>query len=138
MVSVTPKLFRGHGTGVPPLEPSQQIPARHHPSKSTEKQDTDPKVGQAFWGGADTHVLTWIKSSQEEGDALDRRDLGAAGAMPPSHVPTDGQGVEPASPRGTAFCPGVLPRKTPCRDIIANKPNKRGFSHHLYLALSDV
>lgn len=70
MVSTTPKPFGGHGTGAPPLEPPQQIPAWHHPSKSIEKQNTDPKLGQVFSGGAYRHTLPWTKSSQEAGDAL--------------------------------------------------------------------
>lgn len=53
--------------------------------------------------------------------------MGAAGAMPPSHVPTDGQGAELApEPSAQGSCPNI-PRKTSCRDVQSINLIEEGF-----------
>lgn len=109
------------------------------PSKSTEKQNTDSKLGRltreehtdTFSHGPRAVrrlVMPWQPPSASP-LAGTGGIWGQQGQCLPSHVPTE------LSAQGSCL---NMPRKTPCRDVTANKPNRRGFSHYLHLGLSDV
>lgn len=127
-----PKAFWRAWHRGPPLEPSQQIPAWHHSSKSTEKQNADPKVGQGFWRGAYRHVLTrWLLGMLWQPPWLGQE--GCGGSRGNASLPC-------AHGWGTAFCTGLLPQCAKGSSLqggTANKPERKRLSHSLYLGLSD-
>lgn len=142
MVSITPKLFGGHGTGVPPLEPSQQtdtclVP----PLKIYWKAKYWPKSGAGFLGRS---IQTRSHTDQEQPGGwwcsgsypllppwLGQEGFGGSrgnASLPCTHWWAGGWACQApgAQPSAQGSCLD-MPRKTPCRDIIANKPNKKGF-----------